>query len=35
MELAHVILPRFERRLGPRNEFLGGGSEGGQSPPPS
>jgi quercetin dioxygenase-like cupin family protein len=28
-------LPRFERRLCRRNEILGGGSEGGRSPPPS
>jgi hypothetical protein len=29
------LVVHFERRLCRRNEFLGGGSEGGQSPPPS
>src|SRR5262249_7481305 len=33
--LADRLRPRFERRLRRRNPLLGGGSEGGRSPPPS
>jgi hypothetical protein len=33
--IAQRLVVHFERRLCRRNEFLGGGSEGGQSPTPS